>query len=161
MYANSKMHNRGSTSRNHGTSMDRGPSASITIISPGATSRTNVAPMTLSAGDSDARTQPSGAWAGPSLPTQRGRKPCGSRTPKSRSELRRTNENAPSRMGRTACSALARFSVSGNERASSSATTSLSLQTEPGSIPTFSASAPVLVRLPLCPSAKPARPTGR
>ncbi len=44
---------------------------------------------------------------------------------------------------------------------SNSATTSLSVATEPGSIPTFSASAVVLVRLPLWPSAKPARPTGR
>ena len=73
----------------------------------------------------------------------------------------RTNENAPSTIGRTACNAVARFSVSGNDRASNSATTSLSVAIEPGSMPTFSASAAVLVRLPLWPRAKPARPTGR
>ena len=138
-----------------------GPSPSMTTISPGATSRTKVAPMTLRAGVSDASTQPSGASAGPSRPRHSGRNPNGSRTPKRRSELMSTKENAPSRMGRTTCNAVERSSVSGNERASSSATTSLSVAIEPGSMPTFSASAIVLVRLPLWPSAKPARPTGR
>ncbi len=76
-----------------------GPSASITTSSPGATSRTKVAPMTLSAGVSEASTQPSGASAGPSRPRHSGRKPRGSRTPNSRSELMRTKENAPSRIG--------------------------------------------------------------
>ncbi len=138
-----------------------GPSASITTISPGATSRTKVAPMTLSAGVSDARTHPVGASAGPSRPRQSGRKPRGSRTPNRRSELMSTMENAPSRMGSTAPNAVARSSVSGKDCISSSATTSLSVAIDPGSIPAFSASAAVLVRLPLCPSAKPARPTGR
>ena len=117
--------------------------------------------MTLSAGVSEASTQPSGASAGPSRPRQRGRKPYGSRTPNRRSELMRTNEKAPSRIGSTACSAVDRSSVSGNDCINSSATTSLSVAMEPGSMPAFSASAVVLVRLPLCPRAKPARPTGR
>ena len=64
-------------------------------------------------------------------------------------------------MGSTACSAPARSSVSGKAWASSSATTSLSVAMDPGNMPTFSASAAVLVRLPLWPRAKPARPTGR
>ena len=90
-----------------------------------------------------------------------GRNPKGSRTPKRRSELMSTSEKAPSRMGSTACSAVDRSSVSGKACASSSATTSLSVAMDPGSMPTFSASAPVLVRLPLWPMAKPARPMGR
>jgi len=155
------MQRRGSTSRSHGISTLLGPSASTTTSSPGATSRTNVAPMTLRAGDSEASTQPLGASAGPSRPRQSGRKPNGSRTPKSRSELIRTKENAPSSSGSAACNAVARSSVSGKECASNSATTSLSVTTDPGSMPTFSASAGVLVRFPLCPSAKPAFPTGR
>ena len=64
-------------------------------------------------------------------------------------------------MGSTACSAAESSSVSGNAWANSSATTSLSETIDPGNMPTFSASSVVLVRLPLCPSAKPARPTGR
>ena len=64
-------------------------------------------------------------------------------------------------MGSTACSAVARSSVSVNDCASNSATTSESVAMDPGSMPTFSASSAVLVRLPLWPSAKPARPTGR
>ena len=117
--------------------------------------------MTLRAGVSEASTHPSGASAGPSRPRHSGRNPYGSRTPKSRSELMRTKENAPSRMGSTSCSAVERSSVSGKDWASNSATTSLSVAIDPGSIPTFSARARVLVRLPLCPRAKPARPTGR
>ena len=61
----------------------------------------------------------------------------------------RTNENAPSRMGSTNCRAVERSSVSGKDWANSSATTSLSVAMEPGSIPTFSARAVVLVRFPL------------
>ena len=155
------MHSRGSTGRSHGISRLWGPSASITISSPGSTSRTKDAPMMLSAGVSEARTQPSGASAGPSRPRHSGRNPCGSRRPKRRWEFISTMEKAPSTIGITAWRARARSSVSGNELASSSATTSLSVQTEPGNMPTFSASSAVLVRLPLWPRAKPARPTGR
>ena len=72
-----------------------------------------------------------------------------------------TKEKAPSTMGRTACSAPASSSVSGKARANSSATTSLSETIDPGSMPTFSANCVVLIRLPLWPSANPARPTGR
>ena len=71
--------------------------------------------MTLSAGVSEASTQPSGASAGPSRPRHSGRNPWGSRTPNSRSELMRTNENAPSRMGSTNCRAVERSSVSGKD----------------------------------------------
>ena len=63
--------------RSHGISRLVGPSASITTISPGATSRTNVAPMTLSAGVSEASTHPSGSSAGPSRPRHSGRNPYG------------------------------------------------------------------------------------
>ena len=52
-------------------------------------------------------------------------------------------------MGSTASIAVARSSVSGKALASSSATTSLSVAMEPGSMPTFSASSAVLVRFPL------------
>ena len=96
------MHSRGVTSRSQGTSRLFGPSWSITTSSPGAISRTKVAPITLSAGVSEASTHPSGASAGPRRPRHSGRKPKGSRTPKSRSELMRTKEKAPSTIGNTA-----------------------------------------------------------
>jgi len=65
-----------------------------------------------------------------------------------------TNENAPSMSGNTlvsvASSSPPPSAPSGeNARESSSATRSLSLATTPGSIPARSASAAVLVRLPL------------
>ncbi len=57
------------------------PSPSIVTSSPGSSSRTKVAPITSSAGDSEASTQPSGRSAAPRRPRQSGRKPWGSRTP--------------------------------------------------------------------------------
>ena len=66
-----------------------------------------------------------------------------------------TKEKAPSTMGSTACSAVDRSSVSGKERASSSATTSLSVAIEPGSMPTFSASGGGVGQVPVVAEREP------
>ena len=128
----------------------------MTTISPGSTSRTTLAPVTSSAGVSDASTQPPS-----SRPRNSGRNPFGSRTPIRRSASSRTNENAPRSRGSTRARARSKArpsagSSSGRSRSSaatSSATTSLSLVAVPGSRPTSSARSAVLTRLPLCASA--------
>ena len=129
---------------------------------PAATSRTKVAPITLSAGVSEASTQPSGARPGRAGPGREGGTRSGSRTPKSRSEFMSTKENAPSTIGQHHCERGGQVLGLG-ERAAPAARRPRRCRwrPSPGSMPTFSASAAVLVRLPLWPSAKPARPTGR
>ncbi len=79
-----------------------------------------------------------------------------------------TNEKAPSSMGSTSSRARSSARPSALDSglrpsswASSSATRSLSLVMAPGSMPTTSASASVLTRLPLWPSAKVWAPTSR
>ena len=85
-----------------------------------------------------------------------------------------TNENPPCRLGSTRSSACSRSRPSergscGYASATSSATSaeslvessSRSVGTIPGSIPTFAASSSVFVRFPLWPSANPASPTER
>ena len=123
----------------------------MTSSSPGSSSRTNGAPVMSRAGVSEARTQPSS-----SLPRHRGRKPCGSRTPISRSWSSSTREKAPS--GRAAPPSGPppdrRSGWASRWRTSSSAIRSLSLVTVPGSMPISAARASVLVRLPLWPRAK-------
>ena len=134
---------------------------STVTSSPGATSRTYVAPITSRAGDSEATAHPSGASTPPNRPRQRGRNPWGSRTAWTRPASTSTRLNAPSTCGRTAPIASESVHPSPISRASSSATTSVSVSSIPGSIPARSASAGVLVRFPLCASANPSAPWER
>ena len=116
-----------------------------------------------SAGVSDASTQPFS-----SRPRHSGRNPLGSRTPITRSASMNTKRERAleagqhrgdrplERVARRPRRRPARISA-----ATSSATRSVSLLTVPGSIPASSASASVLVRLPLWPRAKPLSPVPR
>src|SRR5471030_1109493 len=73
-----------------GTIRLRMPLASMMMISPGSTSRTNSAPTVDNAHDSDASIQPPLYF-----PRQSGRMPHGSRKPNSCVSLHNTMENAP------------------------------------------------------------------
>ena len=162
------MHSRGSKRSGAKTNSERTSLPSMITISPGSSSRTNVAPITSRAGVSEASTQPSSnSSVASKRPRHSGRNPLGSRIPISRSASRRTKENAPLHLGQHAC-VRARHQIArrlrdsaGKVSAKSSATRSLSEATTPGSMPAASARVAVLVRLPLWARANPARPTPR
>ena len=138
----------------------RRPCSSIAISSPGSTSRTNEAPTMSSAAVSLATTQPRS-----SRPSTSGRMPCGSRAAYSVVSSMKTRQNAPRSSGST--SSAASSSERSGCAASSAVTRSVSLvasgvATPSGSSPRASAaraarraSSPVLIRLPLWPSASP------
>ena len=98
--------------------------------------------MTLSAGVSDASTQPVGR-VGRAEPAQAQRaEPVGvAHAEEPLGAHEHEGERALEDRAAPACSAVERSSVSGKDWASSSATTSLSVAIDPGSIPTFSARA--------------------
>ena len=128
---------------------DRHPLASMTIISPGSTSRTKCAPTVSRAGLSEATTHPLS-----NRPRHSGQNPSGPRTPIRWLRSIATNENPPRSFGRTRSRAHGSSPPSGaaslaSSNATSSATRSLSLVTVPSSIPASSASSAVLTRFPL------------
>ena len=133
---------------------DRIPSSLIAKNSPGSTSRTNAAPTISSAAVSEATTQPRS-----SLPITRGRTPWRSRAAYKVFSSMNTSEKAPSNFGRTAIALASTFFSSCKPinavmiSVSVVAPRSL-LALSPSSLCTISARSPVLVRLPLCASAK-------
>ncbi len=71
--------------------IERSPFSSITTISPGSTSRINLAPGMMS----NAQLSLESSHAPSTLPIQSGRKPSESRTPITSRSLSSTSENAP------------------------------------------------------------------